>query len=101
MARCPSARSLRWRGVDHLARDPLAPRHAQEESAVVVLANRDVSFCFTPPLQIEHERAVPLSHRPALRLGQHRVAAGVEQVIDGLPADFLASFRSNNVNHVR
>ena len=79
------------RGVDRLALDALLPRHAHEESAVGILADRHIGLAGAHPLEVEHVPVVLGSHRPALLLGEYRVAVGVEQVVDRLPLHRLAS----------
>ena len=79
------------RRVDDLAGDSLAPRHAQEESAIVVLADGHVGFCFASPFQVEQEPAVFFPHGPALGVGQDGLALGIEQVVDGLPSDLVTA----------
>ena len=77
-------------GVDDLAVDALAPRHAEEQAAVVVLADGDVAARFAAPGQVEEEAAVLLAHRPALGLGEDRRAVLVDEVVDRLPAHLVA-----------
>ena len=80
------------RRVDDLAGDSLAPRHAQEEPAIVVLADGHVGPGFASPFQIQLEGAVPFAHRPALGVGQDVfLRLGIEQVVDGLPSDLVAT----------
>ena len=66
------------RGVDRLALDALLPRHAHKESAVGILADGHVGLAGAHPLEVEHVPVVLGSHRPALGLGEYRVAVGVE-----------------------
>ncbi len=77
-------------GVDDLAVDALSPRHAEEQSAVVVLADGDVAPRFAAPGQVEQEAAVLLAHRPALGLGEDRRAVLVDEIVDRLPAHLVA-----------
>ena len=87
------------RGVDHFAGDPLAPRHAEKQAAVVVLADGDVGLRFAAPREIQLKGAVLLAHRPALGLGEHGLAALVEQVVDRLPPHLVAGRLQHRRRH--
>ena len=73
------------RGVYRLALDTLLPRHAHEESAVGILADGHVGLAGAHPLEVEHVPVVLGTHRPALGLGEHRVAGRIEQIVNCLP----------------
>ncbi len=79
------------RGIDDFGPHPRLPRHAEEEAAVVVLADRYVDASIAAPLEIEKKSPAILTNRPSLGLGEHRVAGGVQQVVNRLPADYVAA----------
>ena len=86
-------------GIDDLTADPLAPRHAQKQAAVVVLANRDVGLRLAPPFEIEDESSGRpgggyFAKRPALGLGEDGAAGLVEQVVTRLPPHVVFRRRS-------
>ncbi len=83
------------RGVDDFGRHPCTPRHTQEEPAVVVAADRDIGLRVTSPLQVDHEPAVRLAHRPARRFGEDDRTRRVEEVVHRLPAHFVLGARAS------
>ena len=78
-------------GIDSLAFAAGFPRHAQEQSAVIVFANSDICLPPTEPLEVEDVAVAVGAHRPALRLSQHRIAISIEKVINRFPLHRLAS----------
>ncbi|GIT05394.1 MAG: hypothetical protein CM1200mP29_08050 [Verrucomicrobiota bacterium] len=78
-------------GIDSLAFAAGFPRHAQEQSAVIVFANSDIGLPPTKPLEVEDVAVAVGAHRPALRLSQHRIAISIEKVINRFPLHRLAS----------
>ena len=87
------------RGVDDLGRHAFAPGHAQEETAVVVLADRHVGSGLSTPFEVEQESALVFAHRPALGLGQDRVLRLVQQVVDRLPANLVSALPGDGDRH--
>ena len=79
------------RGIDDFGAHPRLPRHAEEEPSVVVLADRYVDASLAAPLEIEKESPAIFTNRPSLGLREHRVAGGVQQVVNRLPADYVAA----------
>ena len=93
------ARVALTRRVDDLGPHALAPRHAQEQAAVVVLADGHFGLRFTTPLEVEQEPAVLFAHRPPLGFGQDGVLRLVEQVVDRLPANLVAARLRDGERH--
>ena len=92
IARWPSARCVALpRRVDHFALDPVAPRHPQEQAAVVVLADRDVGLRLAAPDRgrAGMRRSSRASPSAAVSVST-ALSALVEQVVDGLPAHLVS-----------
>ena len=85
--------------VHHAAFHSRLPRHAKEESTVRLLRHGQVHDSFALPFQIEVVTAIAIAHRPYLCLDHHRVALGIEQLINRRPLHQLAFADEHRARH--
>ena len=76
--------------VGDRALHPGAPRHPEEQAAVVVLRHREVDEALALPFQVDQETAAGLAESPRLGLRHHRLPGLVEQVVKGGPPHLAA-----------
>ncbi len=86
--------------VHHAAFHPRLPRHAQKESAVWLLGHGQIHEPFTLPFKLQEITAIAIAHRPHLCLVHHRLALGIEQLINRRPLHHLAFGHEHRARHL-
>ena len=99
-ALCRSSFIALTHAVHHAAFHPGLPRHAQKEPTVSLLRHGQVHEPFSLPFKIQEVTTIVIAHRPDLRLVHHRLALGIEQLINRRPFHHLAFGHEHRARHL-